>query len=295
MSKKNNRRIFWTLDAETDPFLVGREPEPFIWGAYCGENELGLEEYYEFYTIDEVVEFFESKAVVVYAHNGGKYDYQIRHKPGNHRYFCLRDAINSDEPIMVINGRLAKFRIGKAEFRDSLNILPNTRLEDFGGKIKIDYSKMERDKRSDPNVFSEIRTYLRQDCRLLWEVVSRYRRDYGCGLTQAGSSMKYWSKMYHVEPPRQTKAQHDRYRPYYYGGRVQCFESGVLRTAFSVADINSAYPFAMLRDHAFCTEGRRQTHLPPEPKLSQCLITLDATSRGALPWRDPEDGELYFP
>lgn len=295
MSKKNQRRIFWTLDAETDPFLVGREPEPFIWGAYCGENELGVEEYYEFFTIDEVVEFFSSKRVVVYAHNGGKFDYQIRHHPGRHRYFCLRDAINSDEPIMVINGRLAKFRIGEAEFRDSLNILPNTRLEDFGGKIKIDYTKMEADRRSDPNVFAEIRTYLRQDCKLLWEVVSRYRGEYGCGLTQAGASMKYWSKMYATEAPRQTKAQHDRYRPFYYGGRVQCFRSGTAHENFSVADINSAYPFALLRPHAFSTEGRRQTHLPPEPKLSQCLITLDATSRGALPWRDPKDGELYFP
>lgn len=293
--RKSTARIFWTLDAETDPFLIGREPEPFIWGAYCGENELGLEEYYEFYSIDEVVEFFERKRVVVYAHNGGKFDYQIRHRRGNHKYFSLRDAINTDEPIMVINGRLAKFRIGECEFRDSLNIFPNTRLEDFGGKIKIDYRNMEADRRSDPNVFNEIRVYLRQDCKLLWDMVGRYRREYGCGLTQAGSSMKYWSKMYKVDPPRQTKAQHDRYRPYYYGGRVQCFAHGAGHRKFSVADMNSAYPYGMLRAHMFCTEGRRQTHLPPEPQLTQCLITLDATSRGALPWRDPDDGELYFP
>jgi len=62
------------------------------------------------------------------------------------------DHINSDEPVMVINGRLARFRIGECEFRDSLNIFPNTRLADFGVKNEIDYALMEPDRRTDPNV-----------------------------------------------------------------------------------------------------------------------------------------------
>lgn len=278
------RRIFWTIDCETDPFKAGRVPYPFVWGAYCGENEQGIEEYHEFMEGSEVAAFFRDQKVVVYAHNGGKFDYHY-----------LRDEINSDQPVMVINGRMARFHIGEAEFRDSLNIFPNTRLADFGGKIEIDYAKMEAERRSDPNVRAEIGVYLRQDCKLLWDVVARYRKEYGCSLTQAGASMKYWSKMYGVEAPRQTKAQHDRYRPYYYGGRVQCFESGVRFCDFSVADRNSAYPDAMLRAHPFCTEGQILDHLPATPKIEKCLVKLHCVSKGALPWRDPQTGEMFFP
>src|ERR1051325_5719498 len=284
-SRRRQRRIFWTADCETDPFKVGRVPEPFVWGAYCGENEQGVDEYYEFQTGAELVAFFCDKKVLVYAHNGGKFDWHY-----------LRYDVNSDEPIMVINGRLARFKIGEAEFRDSLNIFPGTRLEQFGGKIKIDYSKFEKERRNDPNVRHEIGLYLRQDCKLLWETVARYRDEYGCSLTQAGASMKYWSKMTKLEAPRQTKAQHDRYRPYYYGGRVQCFESGVKSEKFRVADINSAYPFGMLRAHPFCTEAQLLDALPgAESKIQKCLVRVDAKSRGALPWRDPDSGELYFP
>jgi hypothetical protein len=207
----------------------------------------------------------------------------------------LRDHLNSDEPVMVINGRLARFRIGECEFRDSLNIFPNTRLADFGVKNDIDYELMEPTRRTDPNVRAQISSYLRQDCVGLWEMVDRYRGKYGKSLTQATASMKYWEKMTQLEAPRQTRTQYERYKPYYYGGRVQCFGTGVQHVPFSVADINSAYPFAMLRDHIFSPQAILDRHLPAEPEIYKCLIKLDCTSRGAFPWRDPETGELFFP
>jgi hypothetical protein len=98
-----------------------------------------------------------------------------------------------------------------------------------------------------------------------------------------------------LDAPQQTKVQYDKYKPYYYGGRVQCFESGVQHVPFSVADINSAYPFAMLQDHVISPAGILDRHLPPEPEIYKCLIKLDCTSRGAFPWRDPKTRELYFP
>ncbi|MGH7745570.1 MAG: DNA polymerase, partial [Candidatus Dormibacteria bacterium] len=273
------RRTFWTLDCETDPFKQGRFPFPFIFGAYEGDSG----EYVEFSTADELIAFFQDRQTVVYAHNGGKFDYHY-----------LRYAINSDEPLLVINGRLAKFRIGVCEFRDSLNIFPNTRLKDFGNKLEIDYRLMEADRRCDARVMLEIKRYLRQDCVGLWEVIRRYWDEYGKGLTQAGSSMRVWQKMSGLQAPRQTKAQHDLYRPYYYGGRVQCFERGINHTDFSVADINSAYPYAMLSAHPFSPAALFEDHLPPDGKLHQCLITLDCTSKGAFPWK-ATDGELFFP
>lgn len=274
------RATFWTIDCETDPFKSKRFPQPFIWGAYEGDSG----EYAELATAGDVASFFQERKTTVYAHNGGKFDYHY-----------LRDYINADEPLLVINGRLAKFKIGECEFRDSLNLFPNTRLKDFGNKLEIDYRLLEAEARRDPNVMEEIKRYLKQDCVGLWEVVRRYWDEYGRSLTQAGASMKYWQRMSGVTAPRQSKTQHDRYRPYYYGGRVQCFEQGIVRAKFRVADINSAYPRAMLERHAFCPEGILEDALPVDSKLHTCLVTLDCTARNSLPWKDEKTGELYFP
>lgn len=274
------RSTFWTFDCETDPFKPHRFPQPFIFGAYEGDSG----EYVELATASDAASFFRDKKTVVYAHNGGKFDYHY-----------LRDFINSDEPILVINGRLAKFKIGECEFRDSLNLFPNTRLKDFGNKLEIDYRLLEPDVRQDPNVMAEIKRYLRQDCVGLWEVIRRYWDEYGRNLTQAGASMRVWQRMSGITVPRQTKVQHDRYRPYYYGGRVQCFAQGIHTGEFQVADINSAYPRAMLEPHPFSPEGVLEDSLPADSKLHTCLVTLDCTSRGALPWKDEKTGELYFP
>jgi len=283
-----------TYDTETDPFHhctdsachrchgIGRIPKPFVHGFYNGITG----EYVEFATIEEVIAYVRSRKVLFYAHNGGKFDYHP-----------LRAYMNTDEPVMLINGRLARFRIGEAEFRDSLNIFPNTRLSDFGVKQEIDYAKMEPEVRDIPAVRREISLYLRQDCVGLWDQVDRYRREYGKRLTQAGSSMAYWEKHhFQGKAPRQTKAQFERCRPFYYGGRVQCFESGVLRTAFKVADINSAYPFAMLERHPISPVPCHSRRLPrAEEQLRTCLVRLKATARGCFPWRDPDTRELYFP
>jgi hypothetical protein len=298
---------FWTGDSETDPFHhcddpgclkchgLGRVPEPFIWGAYHG----GLEEYLEFDSSEEFASYFAPKRSLCYAHNGGKFDYHY-----------LRDYINSDQPLTLINGRLSRFKIGECEFRDSLNIFPNTALADFGVKNEIDYDLMEPERRTDPNVRAEISRYLRQDCVGLWQEVARYRSEFGKSLTQATASMKYWEKKYFDMPaPRQTKSQFDRCRPFYYGGRVQCFEQGVKTAKFSVADINSAYPRAMLETHPISPIPTITKRLPGrEADLATSLIRIEATARGCFPWREKQPdhgegcdcdrcrkGELFFP
>jgi hypothetical protein len=293
LSARKARQI-GTYDTETDPFHHcdnvlcpkcwgrGRVPKPFLHGFYFPETQ----EYEEFETIEDVVRFVEQKRIIFYAHNGGRFDYH-----------SLRPHMNTDEPVMLINGRIARFRIGEAEFRDSLNIFPNTRLKDFGVKNEIDYAKMEPGIRDTPAVREEISLYMRQDCVGLADQVVRYRKEYGKSLTQAGASMKYWEKKHHGDKaPRQTKAQFDRCRAFYYGGRVQCFESGVRATSFKVADLNSAYPRAMLERHPLSPQPSCSRHLPrDEDHLRTALITLKCTARGCFPWRDPDSGELYFP
>lgn len=286
-------RELWTYDTETDGFHncedehcpkcqgLGRIPQPFLHGLFNGETD----QYEEFETIEEVVAFVEKRRALFYAHNGGKFDYHP-----------LRPYMNTDEPVMLINGRIARFRIGEAEFRDSLNIFPNTKLSDFGVKSDIDYAKMEPEMRVIPEVRREISLYMKQDCVGLWEQVHRFRRDYGKNLTQAGATMRYWEKHHHGDKaPRQTMKQFNDCRRFYYGGRVQCFESGVVKTDFKVADINSAYPRAMLDCHPISPAPSESRHLPrTDEAIKTCLIQLRCTARGCFPWRD-EKGELYFP
>lgn len=289
------RQPFLTIDAETDPFHNcndlecekchggGRLPIPFLWGVYNGATG----QYWQFETINELSKFLErleadEGGCLFYAHNGGKFDYHF-----------IREEINSDESILVISGRLAKFRIGNHEFRDSLNIFPNTRLKDFGIKSEIEYSKMEASVRH--LHMAEIGAYLKQDCVGLWEVISRYRKDYGKQLTQAGASMKVWQKMSGLDAPRQTKSQYEYLKPFYYGGRVQCFTPGIKQCDFEVYDINSAYPFAMLSKHPFSTTYIEDSRLPTKTAdIGPCLIKLRCKSHGgALPFK--QETQLYFP
>jgi hypothetical protein len=286
---------FLTIDAETDPFHNcqdkecekchggGRLPLPFLWGVYCGTTD----EYWQFETVEELSAWFiriesDRGGLTFYAHNGGKFDYHF-----------FRDEINSDENILIINGRLAKFKVGEHEFRDSLNIFPNTRLKDFGIKSEIDYAKMEASVRH--LHMPEISSYLRQDCVGLWEVIARYRKDYGKQLTQAGASMKRWEAMSGRTAPRQTRSQYLALKKFYYGGRVQCLESGVKRTDFEVYDINSAYPFAMRHHHPISTVPMRVKQLPKlDSEIGPCLLNLRCISKaGALPYR--QEAELFFP
>lgn len=301
---------FWALDAETDPFedalesVARREcPEcgaikgekcfdkhggthsarrrqvmPFIWGLYGGPN---TDEYYEFQTVDEVVSFLQGRRDVVYAHNGGKFDYHY-----------LRHHINTGEAISIIAGRLARFRIGECEFRDSMNILPVS-LATFK-KDEIDYKIMEPDARTDPNNMAKIRRYLRGDCQYLYELIAEHRKENGVALTQAGASMKAWSKQSKIKPPQQSAHAYQLYKPYYYGGRVQCFESGIQARDFQVIDINSAYPYAMLAAHPLNPVGILQAHLPPDDKIHRCLVTVKCAARGCFPYRS-ESGDLLFP
>ena len=292
-------RPFLTLDCETDPFKVGRLPLPFIWGVYQWDTE----DYVEFEaegltellddregnhdaivailssTAKKVVDYLSSRRVVVYAHNGGKFDYHY-----------LRDSINSDDPLMVINGRLARFKIGEAEFRDSWNVL-NEPLKVFQ-KEEIDYSKMESDVRSQH--IDEIKRYLKSDCVNLANTLQAYFSRFGKTLTQAGASMRYWRKHFPIPFIPQTAAQSLYYRDFYYGGRVQCFASGHRQENFDVVDINSAYPFAMLHQHPISPEGLSETHLPPDGKIGPCLVRFMGISHGALPQR-AEDNSIYFP
>jgi hypothetical protein len=267
----------WALDCETDPFKKGREnPQPFLWGAYCR----ALNRYETFGFAPQVLDFFRERRCCVYAHNGGRFDFHY-----------LREGFESEQPLLIINGRIAKFRVGKAEFRDSFSLLPIP-LSAYQ-KEKVDYTLFEPEVRDLPENRKMIEEYLRSDCVNLAELVHEFSRRFGRPLTQAGCAMSYYVKHYRDGvKPRQTAVQFQRLKPYFFGGRVECFKAGYGIENFKVVDKNSAYPHAMLSEHPLDPQGAVLSDIPSD--IEQCLISLVGVSEGALPFRE-HDNTLIFP
>lgn len=262
------------IDCETDPFEFGSVPLPFLWVIFDGQR------YYEFEHTSDAIHFLESKEWVVYAHNGGKFDY---HQPG------FLESLPPFERVTIINGRLAKFKIGLCEFRDSFNILP-VPLASYN-KTKIDYDKFKKKNRH--RHMEEIKAYCRDDCKYLYELVTAFRAEYGNNLTLAGAAMKTWQDRFNNEAPCSDERFFNGMAKYYFGGRVECFRTGMINEPFRMLDINSAYPYAMMHKHpistAICGDDGDGDIEP------QSFYIVECVSRGALPYKEHGKGELLFP
>lgn len=270
---------FAVIDAETDPFAYGADIAPFIWGFYDGEI------YRQFYDTQKFVEFLREEDCLVYAHNGGKFDYHF-----------LLPWIEPGQEILVINGRLAKLKLGKAELRDSYNVLP-VPLAAFK-KDDFDYRILAKHLRSIPANKEKIEKYLKSDCLNLYEIVAAFLGKYGPLISQASASMHLYKEQTGNKPPKSSAQYFETLRPFYYGGRVQCFTRGVGKERFKVFDINSAYPWAMLQRHPFGTKMQRTRAVKVESayETPQSFYRLECASpKGAFPWREKVGGKLIFP
>lgn len=264
------------LDFETDPFKYGRVPEPFAAGF------LWRDYYHEFwgtareivYQISEMIKSIDVP-LVIYAHNGGKFDF----------YFMWKHIEN---PVRIIHGRIVSFRIGIHELRDSWAIMPFA-LATYK-KTEIDYGKFEPEVRDQHK--AEILAYLRDDCRDLKALCDVFVSRFGFKLTIAGTAMKELRKLHKQES---LGGSHDRrFRPYYFGGRVECFESGVVTGDFKVYDVNSMYPAVMANfDHPIGGEYIRVRNAKLSPSgwivgYPGCMYfaQVEGENRGALPTRD---------
>ena len=272
-----------TLDYETDPFKYNRIPKEFCCGFFDGTR------YWEFWGDDCTQQFLkfldtyvveilnDNEELVIYAHNGGKFD-----------FFYLLDYLDPD--LSMINGRIAKAKMfgGKVTFLDSWLILPLPLSAHE--KDSISYGKFERELRA--NHKKEILKYLKKDCTSLHEWVLMFRNQFGNKLTLASAAFAQLKQTsYKLE---NTFEEYDeRFRNFYYGGRVQCFEVGAFKEDFEYVDINSAYPFAMLHSHWSGSRFIESTKIP-EGDNGSWFVELDAVSKGALPFRG-DDNRLYFP
>lgn len=255
-----------TIDCETDPFLHGRIPQPFLWDVYDGERHFTFEH------TSDCFHFLAQNRFLAYAHNGGKFDY---HMPG------VLSQLEEWQRLLIINGRVARFKIGDCEFRDSFNILPIP-LRNYKKK-EIDYSKLEKKCRHQH--MQEIKEYLQSDTQYLFELVTAFRNQYGDNVTLAGAAMRQWQSM-GGDVPRSTAGFYEDISPYYYGGRVQCFHKGEIVETFNLCDINSAYPYAMMHDHPVATSFDVSEPDARDDIIPQSLYCIEATALNTLPLRD---------
>ena len=265
-------RPFSVLDSETDPFKFGRVPKPFVWGYYDGKS-------YSHFSHDLLPEFIESirhKKIIIYAHNGGKFDY----------HFFL-EYLAPYDTIKIINGRIAQFKIGQCEFRDSFNILPvklgkMILVDDYGEEIKkqeFDYGLMEKEHRYADGNYEKIVDYLRDDCVTLYQAIKQFQGAYGRHLTQAGAAMAQWKKISHLDVPKSTPEFFSQFKPFYYGGRVECFRKGIIDALISVFDINSAYPYAMLSHHPYGLDFVELSMLDEADEIGPLFIRIKGQYR----------------
>lgn len=266
-------------DCETDPFKHGRIPAPFIWGWYDGK------EYNWCTDTKEFIDYVRLRNCIVYAHNGGKFDWHF-----------LLPFIPDFEPLMIINGRLSSFKIGTAEFRDSYNILPMAQAK-WAEKTDIeDWSIFEETERDKPENWGKIQERLETDVRGLYETVQAFIGEFGRNLTLAGSAMNYWKKHFMIGvPPKTGKEFHEQFRPFYFGGRVECFQKGIIDKPFTMIDIKSAYPYAMKFWHPWGETYEITDSIDglSTEDVTKSFIKLRCRSQGAFPYRDKTG--LNFP
>lgn len=215
-----------TFDFETDPFLYGRVPAPFVAGFYSESS--GFNYFWGDDCVRSLLFFLDSLKTpyTIYAHNGGKFD-----------FFLMLEHL--ENPIKIINGRIVQARLGIHTLQDSYAILPiPLRVYD---KDDIDYQKLESDVRDDHR--EEILRYLKKDCTSLYTLVGRFRERFGDKLTIGGTAINKLREMHPFDSQR--KWHDEKFRPYYFGGRVEAFETGILKGDWHVYDVNSMYPAVM--------------------------------------------------
>lgn len=272
-----------TFDTETDPFAVGRIVKPFT----CGFYVPSLDYYKDFWGDDCIDQFFvwiaeetakggdlEGMVFTIFVHNGGNFDF----------YFLL-DHFDEGHKPFIINGRLVRIEAGNQTFRDSYAMIPVS-LGTYQ-KDTIDYRCMERGFR---DVFKDkILHYQKMDCIYLSELVVAWLEMFGDKMTMASVALPMLRSYQGFETF--TEKTDLELRPYYFGGRNQCFGTGELKGDFKVYDINSSYPDVMRRfEHPISDTPIYGKSIGAKTHF----VHLRAWSLGALPIRAPS-GSLSFP
>jgi DNA polymerase elongation subunit (family B) len=274
--RERKQRLIAVLDMETDPFDNTTKAAVFPFCACLYSDQFDMITIWDENPttfIDKVVSAIEGldDDYTIYAHNGGKFDWQFL----LHR---LRGMVS-------FKGRgIMSARIGRCEIRDSFHIIPE-KLAAYR-KDAFDYTKLTKARRNTNR--KEITQYLENDCRYLFEIVKSFVQKHGLKLSIGQAAMSALASAgYKVENVSEGT---DAYlREYYFGGRVECIAGkGVFEGAYKLYDRNAMYPAEM----AFTKHPISKSFTVRVGKPSEQTVFLDLTcdNYGALVTRTV-DGE----
>jgi len=277
------------FDTETDPFELNRVVEPFTCGYWLPDTD----EYFDFWGDDCIAQFFAhlvkyhgEETLTFFVHNGGNFD-----------FYFITEFFDSGHAPFIINGRLVKVIAGGHEFRDSYAMIP-VALAVYD-KMTMDYDKLQRwpcsivSTRKTVMVReyykAEILEYMKRDCTSLGELVTNYLDMFGNKMTMASVALPMLRSYHGFDTIWETLDT--ELRPYYFGGRNQCFATGILKGDWKIYDINSSYPDVMKR-----YKHPVSANPIPRNKITEntMFAHIRAHSLGALPTRN-ENGSLSFP
>lgn len=274
------------LDLETDPFKEGRmEITPFVAGFYDGKRlEIfwGDQKKGRGDCIPRLVALLKTckPGTLVYAHNGGNFDF----------HFLLEFLPVNECNFLCMGKRIVQIKLPwGVELRDSYAIIPK-KLAAFA-KEEVDYAHFERPARE--KYKAEIIDYLKSDLRNNRKMVVEFLKRFPAKITLASSVFEMMKREFDYNPGRSSEQYDAKFRPFFFGGRVQFWQLGILKGKFTIIDINSAYPWAMTQKHWFNFECISPARVPKKFE-QQSLYIIDADSDGVFPVRQ-KNGSIAFP
>lgn len=283
MPRSAKSKIPWAVaDFETNPFEPGvLIYEPFVVGYFNGTV---LEIFWG--TGRECCLWLIAKSKkypgIIFLHNGGNFDMHL----------MLEYLPCNECEFFTIGKRIVQLKTPwGAEFRDSYAIIPKPQAAFVDGKTPIDYMKFRPQVRERHR--TEIISYLKDDLRGLYNGVEGFIKRFPLCLTLASSIFKLMKTDFGIKPVRMDAGFDSRFRPYFFGGRVQFFQLGRCIGPHHLIDVNSMYPAAMTKPH-WSGPCSKVTSVLPKTGLEQCLLDVTCLSLGVFPLRK-ENGGIDFP
>lgn len=202
--------------------------------------------------------------IVLYAHNGGKFD----------TYLLLKEVLKRDD-VTIINflengGRILELHliINKKNvlIRDSFNLIASSldqACEDFKPKTvklegDVDHSKININNCSTEATYDYVKQYLQNDCVSLHEILTIFDKilveSYNFGvrenITNASIARNFYKTKHYDQEKYPIHKLPDRIdeelRKYYFGGRNECMTSlGYIKKRLFYLDFTSLYPSVM--------------------------------------------------
>lgn len=260
------------IDLETDPFEFGKMIYPFLGGYYDGSH---FKPFWSENCVQQMVDWLLKLPTgqIIYAHNGGRFDF----------FYFLKHI---EKSLRIVNNRIIQAFLGKHELRDSFAIMPFP-LETYR-KTEIDYNKFKRPVREKHK--QEIIAYLKDDCVDLHTLCVAFHNEFSDNLTIGSAALKQLRK-FHKFDSGNGEYDGKLRTQFYFGGRNQCFKTGVIDTPVKIYDVNSMYPHVMDSFLHPVSTGiyRKSTKITDETAFVICK----GTNFGAFPIRQ-DDNSLDF-